>query len=273
MGSEQPAPDRLATDQPDPALDLLVLSPHLDDAALSCGATIHRVAQGGGRVLVVNVFTADAPTERSPLAADLHRRWALGEDAMVVRRREDSEACDRLGAAVQNLDFVDALYRCGASGEPHHPALPSLFGPPHPDDAGLVDRLAGVFRGLPPARQVLAPLGIGGHVDHRLVHLAACAGFEALEFYSDYPYARSPRAVVRALLRVMGPPWRWRPRRHPLGPLDLDAKVDAIARYRSQLGTAFPDRQTMESQVRRFSAWGEWTWAGSSTRDRPRPSS
>ncbi|KAB2956573.1 MAG: PIG-L family deacetylase, partial [Thermoanaerobaculia bacterium] len=55
--------------------DLLVLSPHLDDAVLSCGGRIADEVARGRDVLVVTVFTADEPAEPpSRLAADLRRR-------------------------------------------------------------------------------------------------------------------------------------------------------------------------------------------------------
>ena len=36
------------------------LSPHLDDAVLSCGGAIHRAGAAGEAVLVITVFAAEA---------------------------------------------------------------------------------------------------------------------------------------------------------------------------------------------------------------------
>ena len=92
------------------AIDLLVLSPHLDDAALSLGAHLYTLARRGVRVSVLTLATADPADGLSPLAEDLHRRWGLGADAMAVRRGEDLEACRVLGveATVERVDQNEA---------------------------------------------------------------------------------------------------------------------------------------------------------------------
>ena len=51
------------------------LSPHLDDAVLSCGGMIHRQAQAGERVVVVTVCAGDPPPgPLSDFARSLHER-------------------------------------------------------------------------------------------------------------------------------------------------------------------------------------------------------
>ena len=54
-------------------------------------------------------------------------------------------------------------------------------------------------------RVLVATLGAGGHVDHRLVRLAAEAVHGAgLLYYEDYPYAAKWRAVRRRAKAVSG---------------------------------------------------------------------
>ena len=264
---------RPGTDSNEPSGDLgpadaLILSPHLDDAALSCGGWIHRLADEGRRVVVVTLFTADPPAEGwlSDLARDLHQRWELGQDAVERRRGEDREALALLGATLRHLGFLDALYRRDdddgeGEGDPLYPTLETLFGPIHRDDRVLVHRLARTFSRLPEADRIVAPLGIGGHVDHRLVREAAVHAFgPRLEFFEDFPYNRSKRALAKGLRDALGPMWRWRRRRQRLGRHHIDRKLEAIRCYRSQLGTAFPDDATLERQVRRASRFGECLW-------------
>ncbi len=60
------------------AYDHVYLSPHLDDAALSCGGAIARHVAAGQRVLVVTICSA-VPKARgsiNPLADEFHGDWA-----------------------------------------------------------------------------------------------------------------------------------------------------------------------------------------------------
>ena len=58
--------------------DLIYLSPHLDDAALSCGGQIARFRGEGRSVLIVTVTAGDPPTgAESRYIQELHSRWQL----------------------------------------------------------------------------------------------------------------------------------------------------------------------------------------------------
>ena len=69
--------------------DALYLSPHLDDAALSCGGQIAQATRRGARVLIVTVMAGDPPVDvENAYIASLHTRWELGRDAASQRRAE-----------------------------------------------------------------------------------------------------------------------------------------------------------------------------------------
>ncbi len=101
-----------------PGSAVVAISPHLDDAVLSCGALL----AGQHRVTVATVFTAAAPRPWSLPARKQLR--ALGgvdaEDFFAQRRAEDAEVLAGLGAAAVHLGFRDALFRRGRRG----PAYP-----------------------------------------------------------------------------------------------------------------------------------------------------
>lgn len=249
----------------------IYLSPHLDDAVLSCGGQIHELARAGRRVAIVTFAAGEPPPgELSPLALELHRRWGLGEDAVAVRRREDREACRTLGAEPKQWEFADALYRRDpATGRPLYDSMRELFAAPHPRDGLLVEELAGRLGRLAAAGRVVAPLAAGGHVDHVLCRRAAEAAFGAgLLYYEDFPYSRRRRTVRRALGgralagRALGERRRWEPLTQPLGEAAIEARCRAIACYGSQLGTAFSDLEQMRRQVRRHArrVGGERLW-------------
>ena len=231
------------------AYDEVFLSPHLDDAALSCGGQIAQASRRGAKVLVITLFTADAPDgELSPLAAELHQLWAAGPNPFAERRREDQQSCAILGADCEHWNFADAIYRRDAEGAWLYPDERALLAPPRAADAGLIDELARRFSAFS-GMQVRGPLAIGGHVDHRLVREALeKAALPGCEFYEDFPYARSRKKRWQAMGLELG----WSKRRIALEPEDLEQKIAAIAAFPSQLGAVFTDAAMLRHEVEKF---------------------
>jgi LmbE family N-acetylglucosaminyl deacetylase len=166
------------------AYDGLYLSPHLDDAALSCVARLSAERRRAKRSLVATLFSD-------------------GASAYALRRAEDEKAMARLGADALHCGFVDAPYRSS-----HYRSFAGITLDLDPADRGLVDRLAERIAELvrrTGAARVHAPLAVGGHVDHRLVHEAAVRAVEPgrLWFYEDRPYALV-RGMVELRLRDLG---------------------------------------------------------------------
>ena len=241
--------------------DALYLSPHLVDAALSCGGQIAQATRTRARVLIVTVMAGDPPAEAAnDYIASLHARWELGRDAAAQRRAEDLAACALLGADALHLDVPDCIYRLDpATGAPLYVSDADIFGAIHPAEAVLVARLAERLRGLPPATQVYAPLTVGHHVDHLLVRAAAEQVWgAALRYYEDYPYAQQPGKLDAALADAAG----WRAAVILLDGAALAAKCDAISAFRSQLSTFFRDRADLDAQVLGYAAQvgGERMW-------------
>ena len=88
------------------------LSPHLDDAALSCGGLIWEQAQAGAAVSVWTVCAGDPPAGAlSAFAEELHERWQTGREAVQLRRDEDRAACAHMQAAWRHLPIPDGIYR------------------------------------------------------------------------------------------------------------------------------------------------------------------
>lgn len=245
--------------------DLLVLSPHLDDGVVSAGGLIHRARARGERVLLVTVFTADEPNDLpSKLARDLHRWFGIGRSVLEERRREDLAACAILGVEARHLDLPDAVYRTDDStGRAFYRDLGSLFAQPRSADTRqILPLLENHFSELPVAGRTLAPLGIGGHVDHRLVRAAAERAFGAgdteLLFYEDFPYVRK----MGALRLVLKPRREWRRVVISLSEEDLAARIEATAAYASQIDPLFGSPLKMAKRTRRYArrAGGERLW-------------
>jgi len=241
------------------------LSPHFDDAVLSCGASIRRRTQAGQRVLVVTVCAGAPPTgdALSPFARALHARWSEGlggadltaEGAVALRRAEDARAVALLGAAACWLDFPDAVYRRDRRQQWPYDCDSTLFGRLAPSDRPLVQRLAarlGDIAGIAGGTPVFVPLAVGGHVDHRLVRSAAgrWLGGTRPWHYEDYPYAADPEALRAALT----PAGAWVPRATAVTEHHVQAKIAAAACYGSQLSTFWAGRDHMERRIREFAA-------------------
>ena len=152
---------------------VVILSPHLDDAVLSCWS----VLTGPAGAEVVNLFTAAgaAPHEGERLTG-------AGDSAERARDRaaEDRAALALAGARPRNLDLLE---------HPHWMAGRRLRRRTFARRLREVSRAAGPHLGR--AAHVYAPAAIGGHPDHELVRELACALLRdgaRVSFYADQPY-------------------------------------------------------------------------------------
>ncbi len=236
----------------------IFISPHLDDVALSCGGYVRRLTASGEPVTVVTAITADLPRGApiSKLAQRYHAMWDLGDQPFAPRRDEDAAAMELIGARYLHLGLLDAMYRIDADGRPlyssirHtevHPADWQMYAP------CVVQKLNEVFRSYGPDARVFCPLGVGGHVDHLIIRRAvesSCADREIL-YYEDYPYADQPHAVQPALENAGGL-GSWSSAAIQLTPAEVDARVAAIACYRSQVPGLFPSLSERIREIVRF---------------------
>jgi LmbE family N-acetylglucosaminyl deacetylase len=228
------------------------LSPHLDDAAFSCGGRIWQQTQAGARVLVVTLFGSAPPptTPLSPFAQSLHARWGHPADAILSRQEEDRAALAILGAEALHWPYTDCIYRQAPDGDFPYASESSLWGAIHPADESLVAELAGRIATLPVGKDgtLYAPLAAGRHVDHQITRRAVQHSGYSPVYYEDFPYAaRDPLAVQAALGNAH--------RQAELLLLSkeaLHAKITAIACYRSQLSTFWPGVAEMAASVRAF---------------------
>jgi LmbE family N-acetylglucosaminyl deacetylase len=229
------------------------LAAHLDDAVYSCGGLIHQQVQSGRACTVLTAFAGDPPDGGlSDFARALHRLWKTPDAPVAERRDEDLDACGVLGAAALHVGLPEALYRVGGDGVPLYPSEEAIFGPPDPGDQPIVPALTAALSevGLERAR-VYAPLAIGGHVDHRILRLAAEALGQPLWYYSDLPYAMRGGELPQGLRRPKGVESVL-----PLDADDLSAWADAAACYRSQASTFWDDPESMADELEDYVAGG-----------------
>ncbi|MFH8838124.1 PIG-L deacetylase family protein [Streptomyces sp. NPDC017868] len=231
---------------------IIVLSPHLDDAVLSCGALLGWAGRRAP-VTVATLFTEAAPPPYT-LSARQYLRQTRARDAEKLfadRREEDRRVLALLDVDWRHVGLVDGMFRrlprARRGGERLSRLLPELDhvyptyrrhlsrGRVSAYDTGTLRAVGETVDALLPARSgglVLAPLGVGGHADHVLVRTAAERSGRRIVYYSDFPYnqaaadddgfAGSHRLVARAWDR------------------DLDRKAELIRGYRTQADALFP---------------------------------
>jgi hypothetical protein len=160
--------------------DALWLSPHVYDALLSGAGRLLRARAQGLKILVVTAFG----DERSDEARAVFDRLGI----------------DSLSLGLQAAHRRDRAYASFTS---------RVFGS-QPADAACHETLRRAAEDLghrTKARDVYAPLGVGGNVDHRILHEAAARAFpvgpgQNMFFYEDRPYALVPGAVRMRLVQL-----------------------------------------------------------------------
>jgi LmbE family N-acetylglucosaminyl deacetylase len=235
---------------------VVILSPHLDDAALSCGGLLH--ALRGVGTLVVTLCSGNpppimAPDGRGKMPA---RR---GHVSPRIRRAEDIAAMRAIDAAYVHLSFPDAIYlRSVASGKLIYLGARERWLAPHADDAAYIEELyrllSRICLDLGPILLV-SPLGIGDHVDHQItarVALRLAAAGAHLLFYEDFPYVANPHsgrggdnpAAALARLQLL-------PTQRLFVPVDVDGKMRVLRHYASQVPVLFGSDEEMQEAILR----------------------
>jgi LmbE family N-acetylglucosaminyl deacetylase len=237
----------------------IYLSPHLDDIAYSCGGLLWEQAQAGQMVHVWTICAGDPPPgPLSPFAQSLQDRWELGGASSQRRREEDLRSCAILGAIPRHFSISDCVYRrTPEAGDYLYSSEESLFGLLHPADSDLVAQLAGILDeeiSSQPASEVnlVCPLALGGHVDHRLTRAAV----ERVElggpvgkvwYYADFPYVLDDSAL---LVQLAKGGWDWQV--FPISPLGLQAWQRSMAAHTSQVSTFWSGVPEMEASIRNY---------------------
>lgn len=238
---------------------LIVLAPHLDDAALSCGALMLHAARRTS-VTAVTFFTEAGPPPYT-LSARHYLRLTGARDGEALyrqRRAEDRAALEHLGVTCVHVGLTDALFRrrrpCPRWRSRSARLLPELAhlypvyrmhitsGRVATADAGTLGDMCAVIRRLADSGPglVLAPAGVGGHVDHVLVGSAAfrsAAQRSAAQvvYYSDFPYnQRIPLDNISPANGQVRTRWFE-------GIEGTEGKTELIRAYRTQVDALFPN--------------------------------
>ncbi|MBU2101939.1 MAG: PIG-L family deacetylase [Candidatus Omnitrophica bacterium] len=214
----------------------LYLSPHFDDAILSCGGLMYLQRQQGEAVTVLTLFAQGADSPLSAFARHLHAQWGLGNRSVTrCRQEEDMRACNLLGVSFEHCNFIEAPYRRTHEGRPLYCAYDVLAGCPLDDDGALTAEIISFLeRRIERIRIenftpfVYLPIDSFGHVDHALVCQAVSrlTGTDIhIRHYDPWP------GVEKYSLRQDAHLWK-----PSVFPINLAVKAQAVLCYGSQIG-------------------------------------
>jgi LmbE family N-acetylglucosaminyl deacetylase len=229
----------------------IFLSPHFDDAVYSCGGLIWELRHGGDDVEIWTICSGRPPAgPLTPFARELHARWGVnGEEVIATRQAEDTRACARVRAAPRYFGVPDCIYRSLPGNGPLVSQEEDLWRPVHPGEAGLLETLVGSFCSLVEEPvNLISPMGLGDHVDHRLTRAAAemtilCIPNSHLRYYADIPYVFNPG------IELPSPVQGWSREEHAVSAEGLATWQVGVAAYASQLSSFWNSPDEMCGQI------------------------
>jgi len=230
---------------------LIYISPHLDDAIFSCGGLIFEQVRSG---IKVEIWTITAgipdPYNLSEFAQMLHKRWGVETEATSTRLAEDLKACKLVGAIPTHLNWFDCIYRFNNNADALIKEDDDLF-TVNPEKA-LVNEIGKyLVKHIPEDAQIITPIGLGGHIDHRLSYQAVkTSGLDAL-FYADYPYVTYDFKNNPQLETT-----HWSRLPHVISEDGLKAWQKAVLAYSSQLSTFWKNKSEVQLAIKNYYGGG-----------------
>ncbi len=229
----------------------LFVSPHLDDAILSCGGLFSYLAPKTD-VTIATVFTEahNSPTSLSIRRFLKNSGYDDSEKLFIERRREDKIINDLIGVKTIHLRFTDGLYRLKSNANRLELALGNILqeakfiyplfawqlkmGKVSSNDGQLINEITRKIEGLVGPKTVLfAPVATGSHLDHKIVRRAIEGRFENVIFWSDFPYNVWDNQFSSDLGSRGYQRWEWNN--------NLDEKIKLIRMIKTQVSLLFPD--------------------------------
>ena len=223
----------------------IYISPHLDDAVLSCGGLIQEQSISKTLVEIWTICAGDPPEgDLSPLALRLHEEWGSGSETPASRRAEDVAACQLLGVRHRHLSFLDCIYRQASDGTWLYPDEGSIQGPLSPQDDFTIRTLETFLVAiLKPDDVVVCPLTIGKHVDHQMVRQAIEGLNRPFLYYADIPYLFNHPTQLPELTQF------FKPQVYPFSNQALVFWLEAIRIYKSQIASLFNNTEQMYNNL------------------------
>jgi LmbE family N-acetylglucosaminyl deacetylase len=231
-----------------PSGALLVVSPHLDDAALSCAALLDR----GEPVDVLTIFSG-APEPPQQGWWDERCGFASSAESMPARRREEENALKPGGHRIHLLDLLEEQHvegpRPARDAERIAAAVRGWLAETEGGTVALPAGAGWAPHWLPArvAKRLREPRGPEPHPDHvftRDALMAAGFGDSPLILYEELPYlwgGSAARAVGRAATA------RGYRAQLEIVPVDRERKARRLASYATQIPHLSPPEGRLDS--------------------------
>ncbi len=186
----------------------IFVSPHLDDAILSCGNAIISL-KDHVHVSVVTIFTESGECPESLSAKEFLKQCGISDSKKLFleRRREDEKVFRKLNVSWKHLGFSDALWRKRSTNGKLRSYLGSFLpellhtyptyrfhvssGQISKQDLSLMCLAENAIELFVQGHNnaiLFFPLGIGSHVDHVIAREIGARFSGDIVFYEDFPY-------------------------------------------------------------------------------------
>jgi LmbE family N-acetylglucosaminyl deacetylase len=219
----------------------IFLSPHLDDAVLSCGQLIIDLKKHKKDITVVTVFTKAGMKDISPQSKSFIKSCGYQNAEKLYKdfKSEDSKVLRSLNIKFTHLDFIDAAWRIDDEKKQIYKNSKSQFsGIISPKDNKLVESIKIKLEDLAIRNTralILSPLGVGGHADHVIIRdVLKIIDYPKL-FWEDFPYNTYHKVLKNFISKNLE-----FKRAFGISRLYFSEKEKLIKFYKSQTGSLFP---------------------------------
>ena len=120
----------------------------------------------------------------------------------------------------------------------------------HPSELGLIQSLSRQMKKAPlPEGELVCPMTVGGHVDHRLTRAAAESLGKSIWYYPDFPYILNDLSQMDEWVSK-----GWESQSFEISKAGMDAWIEAAAAYQSQISTFWMDQEALGDALKRYNA-------------------
>lgn len=217
------------------------ISPHLDDAVLSCGSLLHHLADKT-KITVITIFTQDSGPPFTKFVKDFIRSSGFRNSSTFYkqRRTEDKSTIQLISSTINfhHLGFIDAAWRkkfaiVNLYPDPNY----LLSGQMNRKDKNLIHLIRNKLLPLFPIKNdnnfIFIPLGIGNHIDHLITRDVCQTISSNCIYYADFPYILNNSPDSSYLKRYHLRKYYWSK--------NLKKKKKLILSYKTQIKALFPN--------------------------------
>lgn len=180
---------------------MVILSPHLDDVALSCSDHI-TLWKSNFSVTVFTIFSSfDSKCIANYSNSIISKLKLTANEYELLRKKEDAAFLNKIGLKQYVLNFVDGGFRSHKQSPLYRTPADLFSGKIAYQDRQIKNKLKIILSRLDKyADRVVIPAAIGSHADHIIVKEAAeeTIASTKIVYFCDYPYVLNKRIQLRS---------------------------------------------------------------------------